>query len=321
MIQNIWTSPQGGFQWIDVSSPSEAGLKQLAKMHDLPRSVVRACLEPDHLPKVERFPTATFVILRAYDEKADEQGDTVQELTRKIAIFRSEKFVLSIHRKDQPFLAEARRRVNEKGMEGCETEASMSHTLLLDLLQASVNTFEVPIEKSMAQLEQQEARIFAASSQTDSYSIQEGYFLRRRGAVFRRMLRLTGDVLGRLAQQIDVPQSHLQGVRETTERLYFQADDLLDNASTLLSLHISLSSQRVTEASHRTNEIVRLLTVSSVFFLPLNFIASIYGMNFEHIPGLHSEYGFPAALFGMVALSVAIFGWINRRGWLRSSGH
>ncbi len=293
-------------------------MKQLAKLYDLPRSVVRACLEPDHLPKVERFPTATFVILRAYDEKADEQGDTVQELTRKIAIFRSEKFVITIHRKDQPFIQELRRKVNEKGgIDGCDGDIALSHGVLLELLQAALNTYEIPIEKSLAQLEQQEARIFGADAVEDNYSIQEGYFLRRRGAVFRRMLRLSGDVLGRLAQQSDVPQSQLQGVRETTERLYFQADDLLDNASTLLGLHISLSSQRVTEASHRTNEIVRLLTVSSVFFLPLNFIASLYGMNFEHIPGLSSPYGFPAALFGMIVLSVLIFTWIKKRGWLR----
>ncbi len=317
MIQNIWNSPPGGFQWIDISNPSEAGLKQLAKLYDLPRTVVRASLEPDHLPKVERFPTATFIVLRAFDEKADDVGDTVQELTRKIAIFRSDKFVITIHRKDQPFLAELRRKVHEKGVEGCETDASMANGLLLELLFATVRTFETPIERSLAQLEQQESRIFGKSEE-GSHSIQEGYFLRRRGAVFRRMLRLSGDVLGRLAQQSsDVPQSQLQAVREVTERLYFQADDLLDNASTLLGMHISLSSQKVTEASHRTNEIVRLLTVSSVFFLPLNFIAGIYGMNFTWMPGLSWRYGFFASLVGMGFVSIAIYAWIKRQGWLK----
>ena len=310
MTQDQWVSP-GGFRWIDLSNPSETGLRQLAKQLELPRSVVRDCLQPDHLPKVERLGSATFVILRAYDEKAPLESDTVQELTRKIAIFKTDRFILTVHRKDQPFLADLRQKVKEHGVDGCaESEATIGASLLLELMRTVLLTFELPLDGDLVSLDSHEARIFGVDGD-GRYSLQEGYILRRRGGVFRRVLRLSSDVLTRVSVFTDISAGGVQNVRETTERLAFKADDLLDSASTLLNLHFSISSQNLNQASHHTNEVVRLLTVFSVFFLPLNFIAGIYGMNFEFIPGLDWKYGFPISLVGMGVVCIGIYLWIK----------
>ena len=71
--------------------------------------------------------------------------------------------------------------------------------------------------------------------------------------------------------------------------MHFYADELLEDVNNLLSIQLAL-------ASHRTNEVVRVLTVFSVFFLPLTFIVGIYGMNFQFMPELRQRWGYPAVM-------------------------
>lgn len=306
-----WTSPEG-FRWLDIANPSEHGLRQVAKQFDLPRSVVKDCLQPDHLPKYENIRSAQFVILRAFDERAPAESDTTQELTRKIAIFKTDEFLISIHRKDQPFISDLRKKVAEKGIEGCpESEKNIASLLLLEIMKTVILTFEKPVQAGLAMMEDHEARIFGVKSDPP-YSLQEGYVLRRRGVVFRRIVRLSQEVYAKVISSDagDVRASILQDIREEGDRMSYQAEDLLEGASSLLNMHISLSSQR-------TNEIVRLLTVFSVFFLPLNFVAGLYGMNFENIPGAKLEFGFHGATLSMTFIAVGIYYWMRRQGWIK----
>jgi magnesium transporter len=99
-------------------------------------------------------------------------------------------------------------------------------------------------------------------------------------------------------------------VRDTAESYLFYADQLLDETQGLLGTYLAV-------ASHRTNEVMRVLTVFSAFFLPLTFIVGIYGMNFEHMPELGQRWGYPMVLVGMGMVSLVIMLWFRRRGWLR----
>jgi magnesium transporter len=62
---------------------------------------------------------------------------------------------------------------------------------------------------------------------------------------------------------------------------------------------------------------MRILTVFSIFFLPLNFLTGIYGMNFEFMPELHQEHGYFYLLGAMSLIASAIFYWVYRKGWLK----
>jgi magnesium transporter len=71
--------------------------------------------------------------------------------------------------------------------------------------------------------------------------------------------------------------------------------------------------------SHRLNEIIRVLTVISTIFIPLTFITSLYGMNFDAMPELHSPWGYPIVVALMAGIALAMIFWFWRRGWLRRS--
>ncbi|MDQ3234390.1 MAG: hypothetical protein M3Q07_21510, partial [Pseudobdellovibrionaceae bacterium] len=100
------------------------------------------------------------------------------------------------------------------------------------------------------------------------------------------------------------------------ESLLFWVQDIQENTNPILQLQISLEAQRTHGASQRTNEIMRLLTVFSILFMPLNFIAGVYGMNFNRMPLLQHPWGFWLLLFLMAASTCVILLWFRRQGWL-----
>jgi magnesium transporter len=77
----------------------------------------------------------------------------------------------------------------------------------------------------------------------------------------------------------------------------------------LFNIYFSVSSQR-------TNEVIRVLTIFSVFFMPLTFVAGIYGMNFEFMPELRQQWGYPGVIGLMALITLGIYFWFKRKGWL-----
>jgi magnesium transporter len=66
----------------------------------------------------------------------------------------------------------------------------------------------------------------------------------------------------------------------------------------------------------KTNEVMKVLTLFSAYFLPLTFIVGVYGMNFKYMPELSWEYGYPITIGVMILLFIFIYLWFRKRKWL-----
>ncbi len=309
MQKKIFELKPSGYHWVDLSQPTEDDVENLAEHYGLHPTSVEDCLEPKHLPKFEHVSGLNFLILRAYDERCSSDADTVQELTRKMAVFAGKNFVLTVHRSDQPFIADLR----QKWGQLLSTSEPKPTQLLAEILESAVMTYEAPLETTLIALEDLESRIFRGDDSRQI--IQDGFYFKRRLSIFRRILRLTLDVVRKLHSESETQSPLLQDVREHAERLLFSAEELHDNVQSLLRLHLSLESQRTNEASLQTNSVVRLLTVVSVFFMPISFITSLYGMNFD-LSEFHWKHGY-AFVWGAMGLStVGTYIWMKKRGWL-----
>ena len=82
-------------------------------------------------------------------------------------------------------------------------------------------------------------------------------------------------------------------------------------AASLMDIHLSSMSQR-------TNEVMKVLTIMASIFIPLTFLAGIYGMNFEYLPELHVRWAYPALLAVMAATIVGMLLFFRSRGWIGS---
>lgn len=310
MRRTLADEARHGLTWIDVVDPTADELAAIAREYGLHRTSVQDCLEPGHLPKYEKFPGSSFMIVRAYDEQSTATCATIQEFTRKVAIFAGPKFLITIHRTDQAYYQTAVAAIlaDLPSPANGDVPESPVPQVVLSIVNVAVDSFTKPMETIEAGIEQFEAKVFGDHDVT--VTMKQVYVLKRRTMLLKRLFWHTLSVVQKMTPASDRTAPLYQDLRENVESNYVWADELLEEVNNLLSIQLAM-------ASHRTNEVVRVLTVFSVFFLPLTFIVGIYGMNFQFMPELRSPYGYPGVMALMAVVTLLIFAWFRRRGWLR----
>lgn len=313
-IRTVVEKSDPGFVWLDVVDPRADELTELVNDYGLHPLSVSDCLDPEHLPKYEAFEHHTFVILRAIDESAARTADSVQGLTRKIAVFFGPAFLITIHRKDQAWLTALQQRclVGLTAKLGARSEGIQAH-LLAQLFNAVLDTYQSPLEAIEARLDQFDTKVFEGTDQPGPgfrADLREIHLLRRQVILCKRLLLRTVDLTQRMVPSAGRAATLFRDAQENAESFHFYADELLDDVNTLLNVQLAL-------ASHRTSEVMRVLTVFSVFFLPLTFIVGVYGMNFAFMPELRHRWGYPGVLAFMALVTLVIYRWFRGRGWLR----
>ncbi|RYZ67325.1 MAG: magnesium and cobalt transport protein, partial [Proteobacteria bacterium] len=267
------------FKWTDIEAPTPEVFAQLSQEFKLPLHALTATLDPEHLPKCEFLGNVCFFILRFYDKDAKASAGSMQALTTKIVFFVGPDWVLTIHRGHIVPI--------EDKKATCQHEALTRVHLVRSLCAQVILSFDKPLDELDAKTEAVEGRVFAVQRRN---ILREGYRIKRRASTYRKVFKFTNDVLNKIHSHGDLPIEDITNIKEPLDRLTFYADNIFEEITGLLNLHLSLLSQKTNEASFKTNEIMRLLTVVSIFFLPLNFLAGVYGMNFENMPELKTPH-------------------------------
>lgn len=289
------------FSWQDVVTPKEEDFHSLSEVFGLSYLLVQDTLRPEHLPKYECTEEGHFFILRAFDKDSKEDADTVQELTRKIVFFiKDSEKLFTIHRVELDYLT----KIKEKFQRGeiPKTFQGLVHHLILN----SIRTYEPPVVKLQELYDSFEEEIL--SKKTESLDTKRIYLFRRKLFLIKRLLRETDDALYRSKEFWEDNPSLQQDLKENINQIYFKLDEISDNFEHLFELHIALMDQRA-------NEVMKILTVFSTILLPLNFIASFYGMNFDFLPGLHSVHALTTIVLIMGLISIGGFWYFKRKGW------
>lgn len=288
---NQKTKTYANFEWLDLTKPNQEVLKMVAESNQLDPILLTDSLQHGHLPKIEHLKDYTFLILRAYSGTASGTLTSVEKLSNKIAFFIKKDKVITFHRANFPFL------------ENFSSDYETPMELVLDIANEMVNTFVQPVESQSAKMDELENLIFLKTE--NSISLENLYFQRTKARISKKLLMISQNVIGQIVVEESLKTKH-QDIKDTLINSILLYDEINEDANNLLNTYLSLTARK-------SNDTMKLLTVFSVFFLPLTFIAGIYGMNFDDMPELRWEMGYFFTLGLMVVISVFIYFWFKRK--------
>ncbi len=297
---------RNGVLWTDVCGLTEVRLiEQIGNDHQIHPLALEDVLDTQQRSKLEEFDNGLFFIV--HHLKVD--CNTLELQSEQIALFVGKNFLVSFQEDPDDTLSPVRKRCEDGIGRLRKKNVDFLAYALLDLVVDSyynvldeLETQTLDVENSLhsnGALQETKARMFA---------------LKRIFNEFRHRLLPLREAVTRLYRT----ESDL--VEEST-RLYLR--DLVDHVAQILDgidnqrdMLANLEALFQAEAANRLNNVMRLLTVISTIFIPLSFIAGIYGMNFDNMPELHWHYGYFVILGGMFFAMVGMLIYFKRKRWI-----
>ncbi|RYX98602.1 magnesium/cobalt transporter CorA, partial [bacterium] len=172
------------------------------------------------------------------------------------------------------------------------------------------NYFSI-LEKVADQMEHIEAQLL---NNPTPEVLQEIYALKREVIFLRKTIWPMRELLAKFERE----ESELicDSTREYLRDAYDHIVQIIDNEETFRDMISGMMDLYLSMVSNKMNEVMKLLSLISTIFIPLTFIAGVYGMNFEFMPELHSHYGYPLVWFIMLTIAALMVGIFKKNKWL-----
>ena len=303
-ILQQWPTGQADVLWLDIEGELSAAMRtQLSGLglHPLALNDVERKRQP---PKVEEFSGNTFILFRGIAQLDEDLILTPLQ----IGFFVGENYLVTIHRS-------ASRSVNRLWAETGDGAAQRSpaRLALLVMEYASGRYLEkiLDFETHLGELEES-----LLSKPSDSVMTElVGYRteLRRLRRIFNYHNRLVEEILESEPKYLGTGEAEnrrlWRALRDRCERLYSLTGMYYEICGDLVDGYISISS-------HQLNNTMKILTIITAIFVPLSFLAGLYGMNFDNMPELHFQHGY-FFILGIMASTAALLVYIfKRKRWL-----
>jgi magnesium transporter len=299
--------------WVDIRGEDPAyipAIKQLLlevfRFHYL---TVEDCLETRNQPKIEVFPDYFYFIVHGV--KPDETSAS-NFVTKELDGYLGENFVVTFHIERFRSIKIVKQQVRNSTY-ACQKGAAY---LLHQVLDNLVDRYMPLVDDYDEAIEELEERVLGMRRGNNAV-LAEIMDLRRSVARLRRISTRQLEVLYRIShgEFPQIPPNVLpfyRDVHDHLQRISDLAEGYRDLVSGLMEIHFSV-------VANRTNDVMKTLAVVSTIILPLTLIAGIYGMNFEFMPELHSQYGYYATLAVMLLITAMLLYYFWRRGWVFTS--
>ena len=297
--------PEPTVSWVNVDGIQQVEvLEKLGSCFEVHPLALEDILNTEQRPKVEDYGVDLFIVVKllSYNEKTDEiEAEQISLILRRNAL-------LSFQEKEgDDFLSVKGRIQNGKG----RLRRLGADYLAYTLLDVVVDNYFLVLEKLGERIEALEGKLLADPTPPILHKIQH---LKREMLLLRKWVWPMREVISSLER------GEFPGIQETT-RIYLrdvydhtiQVMDTIEIFRDMLSgmLDIYLSS-----LSYRMSAVMKVLAIIATIFMPLTFLAGIYGMNFKHMPELDKPWGYPLVLILMATIAVIMLVLFRRKKWL-----
>jgi magnesium transporter len=310
LVQEI--RAQQSVTWVNVTGLGDTGLiEQIAEVFGLHQLALEDVLNVHQRPKLEEFEDHLFIVTRMVA-----QPDSTD--TEQVSIFLGKDFVLTLQEKEGDCFAPVRSRLRN-GTSRLRSRGA--DYLAYALIDAVIDGYFPALESLGEELEQLEDIIVSYPQPESVGSLHD---MKRRFLSLRRAVWPYRELLSALSRG-----EHRLLHRET--RLYLRdcydhVAQLMDLLETYREIASGLMDVYLSSASAKLGEIMKVLTIIATVFMPLSFITSLYGMNFDrrisvwNMPELGWRLGYPFSLALMAACAAVMIGYFWRKGWLGNRG-
>ncbi|MCC5927524.1 MAG: magnesium/cobalt transporter CorA [Bacteroidetes bacterium] len=261
-------------------------------------------------PKVEVYDDLIYIVLRSIT--LDESTQKLQ--SEQVSIVLGKNYVLSFQESDTPIFEPIFRRLQTTTT---RLRRLGPDYLMYALIDTIVDHYFVALDLLGELIEKAEESVVG---QPDSKELPRIHALRRDLIIMRKSVWSLRDGINSLIRD-DIPLIS-QDIKIYLRDVYDHVVQIIDSIETSREMVFSLFDIYMSGMSNRMNEVMKVLTIIATIFIPLTFIAGIYGMNFDpeaspwNMPELNMYYGYPVAMAGMLILSLGMLYYFRRRGWL-----
>ena len=273
---------------------------ETAELHPL---VLEDIANTHQRPKVEEFPTYLFTILKMIRYSESGEGLDVEQ----VSLVLGKNVVLTFQEKHGDVFESVRKRLRQSKGRIREVGADYLAYALLDVI---VDHYYLALETLSEQIEVLEEEVLTSPG---SATIGRIHRLRREATAMRRACWPLREVVQKLLREESrlIDRTTAPYLRDLYDHVV-QVIDTVEVQRETLSGYMDLYMSTV---SNRMNEVMKVLTVMASIFIPLTFIAGIYGMNFEYMPELKWRWGYFAVWGAMMTTGLGMFTYFRKRGW------
>lgn len=300
---NLWRADNQSYIWIDLEGESPNDERALLESLDCHPLAIEDVQRFRHPPKTEAFEVHTLILYRGITQFNEDL--TIEQMT--VAMFVGERCVISCHQRPSKAVQHWWEHVAQDNL--IKSPALLATRIMHYSMGRYLDSI-LAFEPSLNELE--DAMQESPNDDTMRELIAYKSRLRKLKRIFSYHERLATNLLKNIppawiAEDGDIEHA-LQDLFERCERLHGLCTMYYDICGDLIEGYLSISS-------HMLNNTMKVLTVITAIFVPLTFIAGIYGMNFENMPELGLQYGYFYALGAMLVMAGG-FGWFAYKKWL-----
>ncbi len=293
--------------WVNIEGVHDvAVLEEIGNIFDLHPLVLEDILNTDQRAKIEDYGNYLYIVLRML--RYDDASETI--LSEQVSLILGEGFVVSFqeggHRGDcfDPIRARIR------GHKGRVRRMGADY-LAYCLLDVIVDNYFLVIEQLGEQATDIEEELI---DEPDQGTLRMIYRFKRELIKLRRMIWPLREVLG-ILERGEFPII-LDGTRLFFRDVYDHTVHVVDTLESFRDLLSGMLDIYLSSVSHKLNAVMKVLTIISTIFMPLTFIAGVYGMNFKNMPEIEWYYGYPFALSLMAAITTSMLFYFRRQKWI-----
>jgi magnesium transporter len=290
--------------WINITGLHEVEtLRELGRLYEIDSLVMEDILNTDQRPKVEIHDSYLFIVLKTINYTAPQENLSIEQ----VSLILGKNFLLSFQESENTIFAPIYNRIKDATNRISKNGVDFIMYAMLDLI---IDHYFLVMEKQSEKIQQLEDHVLSQSNQSVMHSIQktkrEMISLRQAVWPLREVLHnlLREDI--RLIQKPIIP--YLRDISDHVLQIIDTIELYRDLTSGILEVYLS-------SISNRLNEIMKVLTLIATIFIPLTFIAGIYGMNFDWMPELKWRWGYLGFWIISIMISLLLILFYKKKKW------